>query len=50
MASMDYVSVGVKTDKLDSIVTNVRDKDLSLMPQIYICLLHVSLINTCIRS
>lgn len=35
MTSMDYVSVGVKTDKLDSIVTNVRDKDLSLMPQIY---------------
>lgn len=32
---MDYVSVGVKTDKLDSIVTNVRDKDVSLMPQIY---------------
>lgn len=33
---MDYVSVDVKTDKLDSIVTNVRDKDVSLMPQIYI--------------
>lgn len=32
---MDYVSVGIKTDKLDSIVTNVRDKDVSLMPQKY---------------
>lgn len=28
---MDYVLVGVKMDKLDSIVINVRDKDLLFM-------------------
>lgn len=28
---MDYVLVGVKMDKLDSIVVNVRDKDVLFM-------------------
>lgn len=32
---MDYVLVGVKMDKLDSIVINVRDKDLLFMLKIY---------------